>query len=551
MAVGILTLLWILVIVLVNPVGNFPLNDDWAYGRAVQAVLTKGRFELTDWAPASQIAQVLWGSLFCLPFGFSFTALRYSTLVLGWVGILATYALLGRLGAGTVWAFLGALLLLCNPVYLNSAFTFMTDVPFHAFCVLAIYFFVGGLQSESRGAIVFGTVFACAATLTRQFGIVLPVAFAVAYWLKQGWRWKTLLIGALPPLITMGCLLVYQFWLAAIGQLPQTYSEQSGELIRMFFSPEGMQRALRSLAQAALYVGLFLFPWLVLPVRHSGLPGRDRALGIGTGAVFAVAMLLVVGSGKPLREALIPYIFQGLIFDLGTGFPILKDILGLWLPHWPKGPLAFWIFVTTLGALGAALIGYFLTLAALDTYRAWRTDTLPSRWPVALALTGSLAYFLLIATRTASYDRYFFLFLPLTMILALRAARVGVESTGPAAAVCLVLTLGYGWFAVATTHDYLAWNRVRWDALDTAMAEGRLNPRNTDGGFEFNGWYLYDPGYRAQPGKSWWWVDRDDYAIAFGPIEGYEVYECHPFDRWMPIGPQAVLILKKPQRQHR
>jgi hypothetical protein len=87
-ALGLLTLVWLVIVFLVNPVGDFPLNDDWAYAKAVQSLL-RGDLQLTDWAPASQIAQIAWGALFCLPFGFSFTALRLSTLVLGWVGVLA------------------------------------------------------------------------------------------------------------------------------------------------------------------------------------------------------------------------------------------------------------------------------------------------------------------------------------------------------------------------------------------------------------------------------------------------------------------------------
>lgn len=34
-----------------------------------------------------------------------------------------------------------------------------------------------------------------------------------------------------------------------------------------------------------------------------------------------------------------------------------------------------------------------------------------------------------------------------------------------------------------------------------------------DGGFEFNGWYLYDAAYKSTPPKSWWWVHQDTYMV--------------------------------------
>src|SRR6187551_900227 len=84
----LLGLIWICMVALTNPVGNFPLNDDWAYGYSVQRLLEQGHIRFSDWTGPNLFGQVLWGLLFCLPFGFSFTALRLSTAVLGLVGVL-------------------------------------------------------------------------------------------------------------------------------------------------------------------------------------------------------------------------------------------------------------------------------------------------------------------------------------------------------------------------------------------------------------------------------------------------------------------------------
>ena len=88
----ILILLWIFMAWLVNPIGEFPLNDDWVHARAVRTLLKTSQFTLADGHSSSNLfALVYWGALFCLPFGFSFTALRISTLVLGLVGVVTFY----------------------------------------------------------------------------------------------------------------------------------------------------------------------------------------------------------------------------------------------------------------------------------------------------------------------------------------------------------------------------------------------------------------------------------------------------------------------------
>jgi hypothetical protein len=53
---------WRLMVLLVNPSGEFPLNDDWAYARAVQTLIQNGRLELTDFTSMPLIAQVFWGA---------------------------------------------------------------------------------------------------------------------------------------------------------------------------------------------------------------------------------------------------------------------------------------------------------------------------------------------------------------------------------------------------------------------------------------------------------------------------------------------------------
>ena len=178
---AVLAGIWIVMAVLIRPVGDFPLNDDWSYGKIVRTLVETGRLEYTPWVSMALLTQILWGALFCLPFGFSHTALRFSTLTLGLAGILGIYGLLRECRLTRSTAFLGALTVAVNPVFFNLSATFMTDVPFFAFAVLSAWLLVRALRRGSVPLAVGGIALACGATLIREVGMIIPFAFALAW----------------------------------------------------------------------------------------------------------------------------------------------------------------------------------------------------------------------------------------------------------------------------------------------------------------------------------------------------------------------------------
>ena len=64
--------------------------------------------------------------------------------------------------------------------------------------------------------------------------------------------------------------------------------------------------------------------------------------------------------------------------------------------------------------------------------------------------------------------------------------------------------------------QYFSWNDARWEAIGWLTEEQRVEHARIDGGVEFGGWYLYDPGYVQTPDKSWWWVPNDEYLLSLG-----------------------------------
>ncbi|MCI5082860.1 MAG: hypothetical protein MRY78_14275, partial [Saprospiraceae bacterium] len=132
------SLLWLLSIFVISPIGNFPLNDDWAYAHSVFQLVEHGRFVLDDWPAMTLLTHILWGSLWCTIFGFSFTVLRIAVLFQAWLGAYIFYRiLLDQLQWSRSSASLGAAVLLFHPMYYLLSFSFMTDVPFLLYLLAA------------------------------------------------------------------------------------------------------------------------------------------------------------------------------------------------------------------------------------------------------------------------------------------------------------------------------------------------------------------------------------------------------------------------------
>jgi hypothetical protein len=127
--------------------------------------------------------------------------------------------------------------------------------------------------------------------------------------------------------------------------------------------------------------------------------------------------------------------------------------------------------------------------------------------------------------------------------MAMRSADFKLASGAGSFVFASILISILAFFSTSATHDYLSWNRARWDALDYLVEQKETPPDRIDGGFEFNGWH-FDPGSEVKP-KRRWWVYDDTYMVTFGPVRGYETIKRFPYDRWLSMDEGSILILKR------
>jgi hypothetical protein len=162
-----------------------------------------------------------------------------------------------------------------------------------------------------------------------------------------------------------------------------------------------------------------------------------------------------------------------------------------------------------------------------------------------LFLTAGGAYALPILVG-GYFDRYLVPLVPFLLFLNTdRLARDGVAATirRSASAVLIIFSAV---FAVAGTRDYLTWNRVRWEALAQLLQTAGVSTQDIDGGFEYNGWFLYDPKEKLnEPHNKSWWVKNDKYMIAFTKNPGFKVVKHYDYSNWMPPTIRTLFLLER------
>ena len=172
---------WGLIAIVVNPIGEFPLNDDWSYVLSTKLFAEKGMIDFCDWIAVPLIAQVFYGAVWVKIFGFSFTVLRLSTIALGGLGVIGTYRLLKEHCTQDLYVIIGTLLVAFNPIYFSLSYTFMTDVPFFVCSIWSIRYFLIYLKKKQTSAFYIAVLIALLATLIRQSGLAIFISFAITY----------------------------------------------------------------------------------------------------------------------------------------------------------------------------------------------------------------------------------------------------------------------------------------------------------------------------------------------------------------------------------
>jgi hypothetical protein len=540
---GICVLLWLASLFAVHPLGNFPLNDDWSFGQAVKRLLENHDFRPSGWTAMPLVTNVLWGSLFCLPSGFSFVALRISTLVAALFGMLGIYWLLKQSRAPEWLAVMAALLLGFNPVFYSLSCSFMTDVPFTTLTIFAAIFLLRNLRNNTDRDLFIGTAFVLLATLSRQLALAVPLAFAITSVFKHGFNRSKLWRAFFPIAIGAIALILFQHWMASTGRLSSMYYKKSGELTHALADPfHTIPEFAHNLYVCLLYLGLFLAPISFCALAAIWRTQQEKAKLIFASSLWVLLIACFCYKGRGLFMPL----STNIIKESGIGPITLRDAAILQINLLPELPPTFWKIVTLISVLGAVAL---LTVAGLiisDALSKMRARALSENQTAAIFNLLSAGIYLTPLLATTFFDRYLIAAIPFLAAAVVAVCpsfpKLNPKILAPSAAILVALMF----YAVCGTHDYLSWNTARWTAVNDLIANQHVKPEEMDGGFEFNAMYFFNPDFdQLSAKKSWWWVQNDTYMISFGPVPGYSVLKEYHYTRWLPPGSGRVLASKK------
>jgi hypothetical protein len=456
-----------------------PIVDDWTYAWSVEHFLETGELRMLEWSAHYPLAQILWGALFSRLLGFSFAALRLSTLVLAWAGLLTLYGTLRELGTRPLLAGLGTLMLWCNPVFFVLSHSFMTDVPFVSLMNAALFGYVRWVKRGRTGDLSLGSVAALLACLIRQPGAALaliPLSYLLLARMdgekRRALSWSQA-IWLLVPLLGVGLTF---WWIHAVHGATRVALEKAQMLRLLFAIDRWVWVYIRELLHALMHLGLVLWPlaWMAF--------GRlsTRALA---GASAVVAML----SGLVLwQEGALPNPLGVMLTwdELGHARVLLAgEIAHRQLPRWGQ---AVMLGVSLSGAVG-------LVAVLWDRLRRWPHG---SREPDTVLLLNLLLQSLLFEALWLYYDRYYLPLLPgLTALLLARLRPTKVVVTVGIAGVLL-----WGAIAITGTIDQWRYHRTVVEARDWLLRHG-VSAEHIDAGYALTGWWLYAHAPSGPPSR--------------------------------------------------
>lgn len=468
----------------VNPLRETPVEDDWAYAETVKHFLDTGHYRLNDWLSANIAFQTLWGALFCQPAGFSFSALRVSSIVLAVIGLAAFRALALEHRMSPSAANLLTLCIGSSPLFFKMSLTFMSDVPFVAVTTLALLLYTRALRKMTGPAWVAASLAGAASILTRQFGVALLGALGVI-WLADRQRFarlsRYLLGAALPIAATLWQLdrgWNHSNWAAAHNLNRQDiYLFGTGFLRNIPWRPLVILDYLAwFLMPLALVVGIAILASLRKEGKTASSVFRVSA-GRVTLELLGWAALFLAGVFYGVRMIGSP----GLMPFLSWNFEILY-ILGT----------KFRIMVTVIAVGGGVLFAfalarrYFATLCLPQGLHEWFLDA-----TTFFSLLLALIFFLI-------GDEYLLIFLPFAAIAIGRTVEpVLVAWRRTVLILCFLLLAG----AAIWTREGLCRNEAIWTLAERLHARG-VHTDEIFAGWEWAGFYHFDDYVRSSPPKS-------------------------------------------------
>ena len=536
-----------------RPFVNIGIGDDWPYILMVQKLAATGHVVYNGWAAPMLGWQLYLGAAFVKLFGFSFTAVRMSTLLVAVALAFLLQRTLVLAGISERNATIGTLALVLSPLYLLLSVTFESDIQGLFAIVLCLYGCLRALQAATTRAAI---AWLCFAVLTnaicgtsRQIawlGIMVMVPSTV--WLLRAQR-RVFVAGVAATLAGALFIFVCLHWLRH-----QPYVVT----VPLLWGTFPVRHIFWQLMDTFLDV-----PFLLLPVAALFLP-QIRKSSPRVLALMFLGYLVVAVHPRHTH-----------IFLLEPTAGDWVGVHGIFENHKLNGtppiflPTGVQVLLTILsfgGLLGliASLLRSRRTPPAVDSSAAVSWRQLGVLFvPFAIAYT----FLLMIRSEGWIFDRYLLGLLVITLLCLIRYYQERIQPRLPVASVVMVGIVAI--YGIAVTHNTFALYRARL-ALAAELRTDGVPDTSVDNGWEYNlGVELQHSDFINNPGivvpahayvptpplpagtcPMWFYDDtphvKPKYSVSFDPdaCGGPAPFAPVSYSRWLASGPGTLYAVR-------
>jgi hypothetical protein len=553
--------------ILINPLGNYALNDDWTFAHFAKHIAEFGKFERDAPSSPTVVGQAWIGAIVIKIFGFHYFTLRLATLSIFGLGLWTIDFILRRAKTSAQWRLFGLACFAFNPIVYYSTASFMTELWgwLPPLLGVALWHWDANRHSTSNrltshwvppvAGFIIGLGF-----LTRQFAVLLMPAVVGAEILAviAVGNWQRILRSV--PAIAVGFAVMgatvsaYFSWAKATNNFSPEFAERIGHLTMFNGNAWIMQSG-----SAILYMTAFFLPFLIL--------FRWKSEKRWLWDLSAAGLLLLLFSaqlrfreqapsdfwiGPIWTHKVFPYVVN-IIWNAGLGPITLDD--GFFYdapkPTWPK---VTWTSIETVLMMCSLL---WVSVGA-QVFRRVKARVSVDRLSVLLfgvLLTCGCVVSIVQTHQNEVVDRYYlplilgstFLFVSLCdgaskEELSLYPYRLGV------AALAL---LGLGTFSILGSHDQFRWNDARWSLIEKARSLGG-NELTIQAGYEANCWWKHEGvtnGLSCEGGcrcvYNGFCCADDRFRVGMSVSPSYVTVESVQPNYWLTDGPAVVLTRRQ------
>ncbi len=524
--------LFLIVELFIHPIGEFPLNDDWAYSQAIHSFIYHGKIQLSNMIAIPFLSQYLVGIGVAKLFGFSFFVLRCISISYTFLMLFIVNRILLLLDVKSDFTRFSVLLLFCfNPLVLALTNTFLPDSGILLLALISVYFMLKILLKDTRMSYFWFVFFTVLGTLTRQSNIIIPFIFIFVYcYSSLNYRYSVKKV-LFPFFVNLIALLLFENITRFYGYLPSNFNLQVYSIAGSVQNPSVafIKNFIIGILSSAICMGLFISPFIISNLKYHFNDFKKSRFCQFTILLFFVYIAFKIVKGNHFEPS-----FGNMLYSFGIGPIIMTGFESSDFHSYLFGTKIILTFMNILGAFSFVL-GFYSIFKNVTLKR----DSINNWFSLFVCLM--LIFYLIPISLNYANDRYLLFLIPFLMIGYVVVNPVPIRKL-----LFLIPFLLISLYSIIGVNEYFEFNKTRWKAINYLTNNLNISPKKIDGGFEFNAWFCSNSTkYNAQHSGRWWWIEDDKYIISPKNRKGYSEFKIYKMNSIVMLPFDELKILKR------